>query len=150
MTTVFYKTIRTPVGEITVFADDKAITALEWGRPPASQSNDLVNRALDQLMEFFDGKRQTFDLPLAPQGTPFQKKVWAKMQKIGFGKTTSYQKIATALGSSPRAVGGACGKNPIPIFIPCHRVIGSSGGLGGYSGGEGIVTKDHLLKFEAQ
>ena len=89
-----------------------------------------------------------FDLPLAPEGTAFQKRVYAAMQRIPFGGMRSYGELAAELGSAARAVGGACGSNPLPIVIPCHRVVAAGGGLGGFSGGAGASTKTWLLHHE--
>ena len=97
---------------------------------------------------YFDGKLTTFDLPLALQGTTFQKNVWREMQKIPYGQVQTYGDISGTLNSAARAVGGACGKNPIPIIIPCHRVIGGGGKMTGFSGGEGVETKIQLLTLE--
>jgi methylated-DNA-[protein]-cysteine S-methyltransferase len=107
-----------------------------------------LRRAADQLAEYFAGQRRDFDLPLAPEGTEFQQRVWHRMTKIPYGKTMTYGDLARAIGSAPRAVGGACGRNPIAIILPCHRVIGGSGALTGYSGAGGINTKQFLLELE--
>ena len=98
---------------------------------------------------YFQGHRQRFDLPLAPAGTAFQKTVWQAMSRILHGETRSYGQMATDLKSGPRAVGGACARNPIPILIPCHRVLGAHGALGGYSARGGVATKRRLLALEA-
>ena len=137
-----------PVGPLALFEADEAIVALDWGWLPDNQPSALLLRARDQLEEYFDGKRQGFDLPLAPHGTPFQRKVWAELEKIPFGRTKSYGELAAILGTAPRALGGACGRNPIPVIIPCHRVLAAHGGLGGYSGLDGIETKEFLLRLE--
>jgi len=137
-----------PVGPLALFEADEAIVALDWGWLPDNQPSALLLRARDQLEEYFDGKRQGFDLPLAPHGTPFQRKVWAELEKIPFGRTKSYGELAAILGTAPRALGGACGRNPIPVIIPCHRVLSAHGGLGGYSGLDGIETKEFLLRLE--
>jgi methylated-DNA-[protein]-cysteine S-methyltransferase len=100
------------------------------------------------LQDYFDGKRLTFDLPLAPHGSAFQKRVWAALCAIPPGETRSYADIARVIGSAPRAIGGANGANPIPIIIPCHRVVAADGSLGGYSGGDGPATKQYLLDLE--
>ena len=92
----------------------------------------------------------SFNLPLAPGGSDFQKRVWAALCAIPPGETRSYADIARTIGSAPRAVGGANGANPIPLFIPCHRVIAADGSLGGYSGGDGPVTKRYLLDHESR
>ncbi|WP_144184536.1 methylated-DNA--[protein]-cysteine S-methyltransferase [Elioraea rosea] len=141
-------TLHSPLGEITVFEEDGRIVALDFGRGAGvAEATPLLARARRQLDAYFDDPRSAFDLPLAPAGTAFQRKVWDEMLAIPPGRTRRYGEIAAALGSSARAVGGACGANPIPIIIPCHRVVGS-GALGGYSGGEGADTKRYLLAHE--
>lgn len=102
-----------------------------------------------QLREFFDGSRKEFDLPLSPKGTEFQKRVWTELRRIPFGATRSYQEIAVAIGrpAATRAVGAANGSNPIPIVVPCHRVIGANGSLTGFGGG--LPVKRWLLEHEA-
>lgn len=138
----------TPLGEVTVSEEDGAIVALDWGRGRDKVRTPLLERAVSQLQDYFDGSRDSFDLPLVAHGTAFQQRVWAALQAIPAGETRSYGDLATALGSSARAVGQANGANPIPIFIPCHRVLASGGALGGYSGGEGPPTKLWLLEHE--
>jgi methylated-DNA-[protein]-cysteine S-methyltransferase len=140
----------TNLGDLTISEDDGAIVALDWGRGRDQAETPLLRRARDQLQDYFDGKRLTFDLPLAPHGSAFQKRVWAALCTIPPGETRSYADIARAIGSAPRAVGGANGANPIPIFIPCHRVVAADGSLGGYSGGEGPATKRFLLDLESR
>jgi methylated-DNA-[protein]-cysteine S-methyltransferase len=137
-----------PIGDLTLFEEEGHIAALDWGWAMKGESSKLLERARGQVIEYLTGKRRDFDLPLAPHGTHFQQRVWKAMQSIAYGKTKSYGELAHKLKSGPRAVGGACGKNPIPIIIPCHRVLGSHGHLGGYSGQDGIVTKRWLLTLE--
>ena len=138
----------TNLGDLTISEEDGAIVALDWGRGRDQQETPLLCRARDQLHDYFDGKRLTFDLPLAPHGSAFQKRVWAALCAIPPGETRSYADIARTIGSAPRAVGGANGANPIPIIIPCHRVVAADGSLGGYSGGDGPATKRYLLDLE--
>lgn len=109
---------------------------------------ELLKKANIQLIEYFAGERQRFELPLAPKGTAFQQKVWSQLLEIPYGKTKNYKDIAKEVGSPKgfRAVGNANGKNPISIMIPCHRVIAADGTLGGYSGG--LDVKRKLLKLE--
>lgn len=140
--------LHTPLGEVTISEEDGAIVALDWGRGRDQDATPLLRQARDQLQDYFDGKRLSFDLSLAPEGSPFQKRVWAALCAIPAGETRSYADIARAIGSAPRAVGGANGANPIPLFIPCHRVIAADGSLGGYSGGDGPATKRYLLDLE--
>jgi methylated-DNA-[protein]-cysteine S-methyltransferase len=139
--------LHTPVGDLTVSEEDGAIVALDWGWGRDQAESNLLRRARTQLHEFFDGTRQEFDLPLAPAGTEYRRRVWQELTRIPFGQTRSYKEIAAAAGGSARSVGQANGANPIPILIPCHRVL-ATGGIGGYSGGEGLTTKRYLLDLE--
>lgn len=138
----------TPVGALTVTEEEGKITALNWGSVRSGEETPLLRQARDQLDAYLKGARRDFDLPLAPKGTAFQKAVWKSMRKIPYGKTQSYGEIAKKLKSGPRAVGGASARNPIPIIIPCHRVLGAHGGLGGYSARGGVKTKRRLLALE--
>ena len=108
----------------------------------------MLKEARRQLERYFARKLKPFDLPLAGRGTDFQKSVWKMMREIPYGETATYGGMAMALGSGPRAVGMACGRNPIPIIVPCHRVLGSGGKEGGFSGGQGLPTKRKLLALE--
>lgn len=146
-----YLAYNSPVGPLTLFEDDGRIIAVEWGWPPETDEPPapVLERARDQLDAYFEGKLREFDLPLAPMGTAFQQTVWQALARIPFGVTRSYGELATELGTAPRALGGACGRNPLPILIPCHRVLPTGGrGLGGYSGMDGIETKRFLLRLE--
>ena len=147
---VNWLSIPSPVGTLTAFAADNALIALEWGKPapPAQTPTELLEAARDQLNAYFDGKLTDFDLPLAPAGTDFQRRVWAEMAKIPYGQTRTYGELAADIDGVARAVGGACGKNPIPIILPCHRVMGGGGKLTGFSGGAGPESKVFLLKLE--
>ena len=140
--------LHSPLGALTVFEDAGAIVVLEWGRAPAAETSPLLDEAKRQLDSYFGGRLRVFDLPLQPRGTPFQEDLWRLLAKIPYGTVLTYGALATRLKSAPRAVGGACGKNPIPILIPCHRVLAAGGFLGGYSGGTGIETKRALLRHE--
>ena len=142
-------TIESPVGPLTITAEDDAITAVEFGGSAGPGPNGgVLAEAARQLAAYFAGERREFALPLAPSGTPFRLRVWAAMQAIPYGQTRSYGDLARALDSAPRAIGGACGANPIPLVIPCHRVVGAGGALGGFSGGAGCDTKRQLLALE--
>jgi methylated-DNA-[protein]-cysteine S-methyltransferase len=141
--------LHTPLGDLTVSEEDGAIVALDWGRGRDQDATPLLLRARDQLQDYFDGTRTAFDLPLAPHGTAFRRKVWDALCTIPAGQTRSYLDIARQIGCrAPRAIGQANGANPIPILIPCHRVVAADGSLGGYSGGEGEATKRYLLDLE--
>jgi len=137
-----------PLGFLTVFEEAGAIVAVEWGRVEAARPSKLLADAKRQLDAYFDRRLRRFALPLAPAGSRFQRAVWDRMLAIPYGQTQTYGELATALGSAARAVGGACGRNPIPIIIPCHRVVGGAGRLGGYSGSDGQATKRALLALE--
>ena len=139
--------IPSPVGQLTIDEADETIVAIRWVDGPHSNGSPLLNEAARQLEAYFTGKLHRFDLPLKPEGTPFEGRVWAAMQAIPYGATRSYGDLAGTVGSGPRAVGRACGRNPIPIVIPCHRVL-AKGGLGGYSGDGGLATKTRLLSLE--
>lgn len=116
---------------------------------PESSRHPVLDRTARQLKEYFDGARRAFELPLDPQGSDFELRVWRGLCAIGYGTTLSYGALAQAIGNAKaaKAVGGATGRNPIPIVVPCHRLIGSDGGLGGFSGGLGV--KQWLLNFES-
>jgi len=142
--------LNSPVGAITVFAFEDQIVALDWGFVEEVESCPVLDEASRQLGAYFAGRLHSFDLPLAPDGTDFQKTVWQAMGKIPMGKTATYKELA-ALAGSPKAfqsVGTACGLNPIPILIPCHRVLATGDKPGGYSGHGGLETKRALLKIE--
>ena len=137
-----------PVGTLTLFASDTALNVVEWGRGPEAPSSPLLDEAAAQLKAYFDGRLETFDLPLDPEGTEFQRSVWFEMARIPYGQVRTYGDLSDILSSSARAVGGACGANPIPIILPCHRVVGANGEMTGFSGGAGIETKVQLLTLE--
>ncbi len=141
--------LHTPVGDITVSEEDGAIVALDWGWGRDQTETPVLLQARDQLHDYFDGKRVDFDLKLAPAGSDYQRRVWAALCDIPAGSTRTYIDIARVAGGSPRSVGGANGRNPIPILIPCHRVVATNG-PGGYSGGDGLPTKFILLDLEAR
>lgn len=136
-----------PVGELSIAEDNGFIVSVDWGWGSIQEETPLLREAKKQFDAYFDGQLKLFDLPTNPFGTQYQLKVWKALQAIPFGETRSYQELAQIVGGSPRSIGGANGANPIPLIIPCHRVIGK-GSLGGYSGGEGIETKEYLLNME--
>lgn len=152
-----YAVVDSPIGPLTLVGSDGALTGLyldaqryrpdeaAFGRP----DDAAFTAAREQLAEYFAGTRTTFDLPLAPRGTPFQRRVWAGLATIPYGRTWSYAQLTAALGADPtrtRAVGSANGRNPLSIVVPCHRVIGSDGRLVGYAGG--LERKRFLLDLE--
>jgi len=142
----------TPVGPLLLVARDGALTALHFGAGPGPGERDdadpVLLAAAAQLREYFAGARTSFDVPLAPEGTAFQRAVWEQLRRIPYGATESYGEIARRLGSptASRAVGAANGRNPIAIIVPCHRVIGANGSLTGYAGG--LDCKRALLDLE--
>ncbi|MEM7408551.1 MAG: methylated-DNA--[protein]-cysteine S-methyltransferase [Pseudomonadota bacterium] len=140
-------TVESPVGRVQVTAVDDAIVRIDWGGAPRRAEDRLLNDALEQLQAYFDGELRDFALPLAPAGSAFQHSVFDAMSAIPYGSTRSYGEIAEDLNGFAQAVGQACGANPIPIVIPCHRVLARDG-LGGYSGAGGIETKIQLLQLE--
>lgn len=151
-----FKTMSSPIGTITLIASETALVALyvkDEDKPLLKDATRLESHKIlllteKQLNEYFTGKRLNFDIPLSPKGTEFQTKVWNALSQIPYGEVWSYGKQATYLKSpnAQRAVGGANGKNPIPVIIPCHRVIGSTGKLTGFAGG--MEMKIYLLKHE--
>jgi methylated-DNA-[protein]-cysteine S-methyltransferase len=141
-------TLLTPLGDLTLSEDEGAIVALDWGRGRDQERTALLVLAAAQLQDYFDGTRLVFDLPLSPRGSAFQTRVWRALCQIPAGESRSYGALAQELGSAARAIGQANGRNPIPILIPCHRVVGAGGALGGYSGGGGPSTKQWLLDHE--
>ena len=142
--------VDSPVGPLTLAERDGALVRIAFGREGAGACDHttLLDEAARQLAEYFGGRRRDFDLPLAPAGTPFQREVWAALRTIPYGQTRSYKDIAAAVGRprACRAVGMANNRNPLPIVIPCHRVIGASGALTGYAGG--VDVKRRLLEIE--
>jgi methylated-DNA-[protein]-cysteine S-methyltransferase len=141
-------TIASPLGPLTITQRDGAIVALDWGGASAGDRTDLLLTAAQQLDAYFYCELRAFDLPLAPAGTPFQQAVWREMLAIPRGRTRTYGELAARLEGVARAVGGACGSNPIPVIIPCHRVLAAGGRMGGYSGRGGVATKRFLLELE--
>ena len=136
-----------PVGDLTVSEADGHIVALDWGWGRDQTETPLLARARDLLEAYFDGDGPDFELPFRPAGSAFQQAVWQAMREIPLGATETYGALAQRISGGARAVGTACGANPIPILIPCHRVVAASG-LGGYSGDGGLDTKVALLRIE--
>jgi methylated-DNA-[protein]-cysteine S-methyltransferase len=154
-----YNYLETPIGTLLIAGDAESIRIIHFpknGRASKPEPEWIesakgpVGQAIRQLKEYFAGKRVDFDLPLAPQGTEFQRTVWQRLQEIPYGETISYGELAKRVGNpkASRAVGAANGQNPIPIVIPCHRVIGANGKLTGFGGG--LPTKEALLALEAK
>lgn len=148
---MFERVIETPIGPMTLRSDGQSLTAASFGNQfqGASGACAILDRAEAELGEYFAGKRQAFDIPLAPAGTDFQRRVWAALREIPYGQTATYRDIALRVDNPRgfRAVGLANNRNPLPIFIPCHRVVGADGSLTGYAGG--LEAKRLLLELEA-
>ena len=156
----YYDYFQSPHGRMLLVADDKAITSVsfigqkyaprvakDWTRDGAHAP---IARAKRELAEYFAGRRTRFSVKLAPQGTPFQRKVWKAIAQVAFGKTIAYAELARRAGrpGSARAAGAATGRNPIGVIVPCHRIVGSNGALTGYAGG--LAKKKALLALEAR
>mgnify|MGYP001819511783 CR=1 FL=1 len=146
-----YLEIDTPVGRLRLVSDGEQLAAIELapGEGDAAASGDpVLVECARQLQEYFAGQRRNFELPLRPRGTTFQHSVWQALADIPYGELRSYRDIAKALGKpkAVRAVGAANGRNPLPIVVPCHRVIGSDGSLTGFAGG--LDMKRQLLELE--
>ncbi|MEE2694655.1 MAG: methylated-DNA--[protein]-cysteine S-methyltransferase [Pseudomonadota bacterium] len=140
-------TTQTPIGLIAIYGT-KSITKINWATQPAVSNSAELQRARDQIANYFAGNLRHFELCLRPSGTKFQRAVWHHILMIPYGTTSTYGEVARELGTSPRAVGRACATNPIPLIIPCHRVVSKTGALTGYSGGDGLHTKQSLLSLE--
>ena len=149
---MIYGFLETPIGRLLVARDTAGVRLIHFRAHKPAARWERHDRAFDdvatQLAEYFDGKRRVFELPLKPEGTPFQLRVWNALLEIPYGETISYGELAARIGdrSASRAVGLANGSNPLPIVIPCHRVIGSNGKLTGYGGG--LPIKERLLALE--
>jgi methylated-DNA-[protein]-cysteine S-methyltransferase len=153
-----YKKVKSPVGELTLVANEKNLIAILWEKDHPkrvklpklnlNKSHPILLETEQQLSEYFGGKRKNFDLPIEFYGTDFQVQVWKGLQTIPYGITSSYGSLGKKIGfpKASRAVGAANGKNPLSIVVPCHRVIGANGNLTGFAGG--IPTKSYLLKLE--
>ncbi|SIN81539.1 methylated-DNA--[protein]-cysteine S-methyltransferase [Vannielia litorea] len=139
--------LSTPVGRMVLTEEDGAITRVAWSRDAAGDGSPLLREAERQIGAYFAGEREGFDLPLRVRAAPLVVQVCEEIAAIPFGHTRTYGEIARSLGTAAQPVGAACGANPIPLIIPCHRVLGASG-LGGFSGGVGVETKVALLKHE--
>lgn len=150
--------IRTPLGTVIAIAAGGALTGIhfeggkhvpavpaEWREDPY---HDPLRRCAGQLADYFEGKRQCFDLPIAPKGTAFQQRVWHEIAKVRWGETITYAELAARAGApgSARAAGAATGRNPLSIVVPCHRIIATDGSLTGYAGG--LARKEKLLALE--
>jgi methylated-DNA-[protein]-cysteine S-methyltransferase len=146
--------IRTPFAVLGIRAPGATLNELVYlprDTPPLAPRSSLAERLARQVEHYLDDAGYRFDLPLLLEGSEFQRRVWREIARIGPGKTRSYGEIAARLGSAPRPVGGACGRNPVPLVVPCHRVLAASGGLGGFMGGKAdfpLSVKRWLLRHE--
>lgn len=142
----------TPVGRLRAVSDGEALVRVTWtGRAetPVPDEDAVSRETAAQLAAYFDHRLTAFDLPIRFHGgSAFERSVWEAMRLIPFGETWTYGDLAERVGGVARAVGGACGRNPIPVVVPCHRVVGSSGRLVGFSGGAGVESKRQLLDLE--
>lgn len=155
MSAIQYK-LASPIGPLYLVTSDTGLQGVFWKRQKANLIENLqgastplrfMKQTIFELAEYFEGRRKQFEVPLDIQGTDFQKRVWRELRKIPYGKTMSYKEIAIKVGTKGmRAVGTANGRNPLSLIIPCHRVIATGGGLGGYAGG--LKTKQYLLDLE--
>lgn len=148
MTELYSQNVTLSMGQVYIQSDGAFITAVGFGARPETGTCPLIDQCKTELEEYFSGQRREFTLPLRPQGTAFQEKIWALLREIPYGQTATYGALARKAGSpkGARAVGMACNRNPIAILIPCHRVVGSTGGLTGYAGG--LDFKRALLELE--
>ena len=139
--------MHSPIGPLTISEEDGVIVSLDWGWGRDQFTTPLLAEAAAQLNQYFDAERTSFSLPVVAAGSPYRRRVWDALMQIPFGNTSTYGALASAVGGAARSIGQACRNNPVPIFIPCHRVVGSTG-LGGFSGGEGLQIKEFLLDHE--
>lgn len=149
---LFSLVMNSPLGVLGLESDGEALTKVRFDAPedPETRPCPALDRAREQLVEYFEGRRLQFDLPLSPSGTAFQQRVWQALREIPFGTTVTYMELTRRLGEplAIRAVAAANGRNPIPIVIPCHRIVGAKHELTGYSGG--LWRKKLLLELEAR
>lgn len=144
-------TIDTPVGSVRITVAGGVVAAVDHVQDPSDDAppkDKLLRKAIRQIEEYFAGKRRRFDLPMAPAASPFQARVRQAVIDIPYGEAASYGGVAHTLNSGPRAVGQACGRNDLVLLVPCHRVIGAGGTLGGYGSTSGLERKRRLLEFE--
>lgn len=144
-------TIDTPVGPVRITIAGGVVAAVDHVQDPSDDTpptDKLLRRAIRQIEEYFAGRRRRFDLPMAPAASPFQQRVRQAIIDIPYGEAASYGGVAHILNSGPRAIGQACGRNDLVLLVPCHRVIGAGGTLGGYGSTSGLERKRRLLEFE--
>ena len=139
--------LHSPVGDLTLSEEDDALVAVDWGWGRDQTRTATLIEAVAQLHRYFDGQLHRFTIPIRPKGIGYRQLAWAGACKIPFGATWTYARLAAEVGGSARAAGAAMAANPLPILIPCHRVVAAAG-AGGYSGGDGLATKQALLELE--
>jgi len=150
MSNKYFDHVDTPLGKMEITANDSAVLAIHFVETTKTKRvNDLTELAKNQLLQYYAGDLEAFDMPMSPQGTEFQQQVWKALTSVGFGETCSYSDIADKINNpkAVRAVGSANGKNPMTIVVPCHRIIGSNGSLTGYA--SGVERKAWLLNHES-
>lgn len=149
---MYIYTYQTKIGPITIHESNQKVTKILINEinPQNTGESNLTKQAIEEINEYLDHKRTEFTIPLDPQGTDHQIKVWNELKKIPYSETRTYKELATSLGNpnASRAIGSACSKNPIMIIVPCHRVIGTNGKLTGYAGGIGV--KEKLIELETK
>lgn len=154
---VWLRRVGSPIGQLEITSDGESITSLSIERAGSlpfdgipESSSELLDEAAAQLEQYFAGERHSFDLPLSLRGTTFQRSIWGGLTALAWGEVTTYGQLGLATGrpTAGRAVGGAVGANPIPLIVPCHRVLASNRRITGYSGGNGVPTKVWLLDHE--
>jgi methylated-DNA-[protein]-cysteine S-methyltransferase len=145
-------TMPSPVGRVAIYARENKVVFISMGAKGARErgKSPVLTKAVRQLGDYFSGRRKELEFEIEVTGTDFQLAVWDQISQLGFGETATYADIASAIGNpnAVRAVGGAVGANPVPLVIGCHRVLGANGRITGYSGGDGIPTKEWLLRHE--
>ena len=142
-------TLDSPVGPVSITEEDGCLVRIRFGGATPDGNSSVLTAATNQMHAYFAGTLHVFDLPLTPAASPFQAHLRAAMVAIPYGGMRTYGDLAAELGSEPRAIGQGCGDNPLPIVVPCHRVVAAGGRLGGFSGGKGPETKRRLLNHEA-
>lgn len=146
-------TTTTPTGDLRITSNGDAVSHVTWIDPRDQDISDhpdaLCEQAVEEIRSYFANTLKIFTVPISLSGSPLQLAVWGEMLKLPFGSVATYGDLAHAIGSEPQAVGTACGQNPIPVIVPCHRIVGAGGRLVGFSGGQGIATKSYLLDHES-
>ena len=149
--TSYQALVPSPLGALRITERDGVLTRVDFARDTRASrdaATPLLQTVRDQLDAYFAGELRVFDLPLDPSGTTFRRRAWLELANIPYGEVLTYGELAARLDSGARAVGGACGTNPIPIILPCHRVVAAGGRIGGYSGADGPASKRFLLSLE--